>query len=99
TATTWNAQVLSGDALEAVAQLKEEGDGTLLKYGNGPFSRALPEAGLLDEVQMSFSQFVAGSGGPVLAGIQPAGLEPRSVTEIGNGSVGLAYTPVGKEGA
>ena len=99
TETTWNAQVLSGDALEAVARLKEEDDGTLLKYGNGPFSRALLEAGLLDELQLSFSPFVAGSGEPVLAGIDPTGLELKSVTEIGNGSVVLAYTPVGKEGA
>ena len=28
TETTWNAEVLTGDAIEAVAQLKESGDGT-----------------------------------------------------------------------
>src|SRR2546423_11175415 len=45
TETTWNAEVLAGDAIDAVAQLKESSDGTLVKYGNGPFSRALVEAG------------------------------------------------------
>src|SRR3954465_4839939 len=49
TETTWNAEVLPGDAVEAVARLKESGDGTLVKYGNGPFSRALVEAGVVDE--------------------------------------------------
>jgi hypothetical protein len=43
------------DAIDAGAQLKESGDGTLVKYGNGPFSRALVEAGLLDELHLSIS--------------------------------------------
>ncbi|MFD0474548.1 dihydrofolate reductase family protein [Nonomuraea thailandensis] len=55
TETTWNAEVLAGDPVEAVARLKKAGDGTLVKYGNGPFSRALVEAGLLDELHLSVS--------------------------------------------
>src|SRR5688572_18212096 len=41
---TWNAEVLDGDAVEAIASLKQEGDGTLIKYGNGPLSKELFEA-------------------------------------------------------
>src|SRR3954465_3104657 len=67
TETTWNAEVLAGDAVDAVAELKKSGDGTLVKYGNGPFSRALVEAGLLDEVHLSISPFVARSGGAPLS--------------------------------
>jgi dihydrofolate reductase len=93
TATTWNAQVLGGDALEAVARLKESGDGTLVKYGNGPFSRALVEAGLLDELHVSISPFVAGSGEALLSGIGPTPMNLTGVTDIGNGAVVLAYTP------
>src|SRR2546423_14746090 len=63
TETTWNAEVLAGDAIDAVAQLKESGDGTLVKYGNGPFSRALVEAGLLDELPPRISPFVRGFRG------------------------------------
>lgn len=93
TETTWNAEVLSGDAVEAVAKLKESGEGTLVKYGNGPFSRALAEAGLLDELHLSVSPFVAGSGESLLSGIGATAMDLTRVTEIGNGAVVLAYTP------
>jgi dihydrofolate reductase len=93
TKTTWNAEVLAGDAIDAVARLKESGDGTLVKYGNGPFSRALVEAGLLDELHLSISPFVAGSGESLLSGIGTTHMNLTGVTEIGNGAVVLAYTP------
>lgn len=93
TETTWNAQVLDGDGVEAVARLKEAGDGTLLKYGNGPFSRALVEAGLLDELHLSISPFVAGSGESLLSGIGTTGMQLTGVTEMRSGAVVLAYAP------
>ena len=93
TETTWNAEVLAGDAVDAVARLKESGDGTLVKYGNGPFSRALVEAGLLDELHLSISPFVAGAGESLLAGIGTTALDLMGVTDLGNGAVVLAYTP------
>jgi dihydrofolate reductase len=93
TETTWNAEVLVGDAVDAVAQLKDSGDGTLVKYGNGPFSRALVEAGLLDELHLSISPLVAGTGESLLAGIGTTALDLASVTDLGNGAVVLAYTP------
>ncbi|MEJ2863213.1 dihydrofolate reductase family protein [Actinomycetospora flava] len=91
--TTWNAEVLDGDAVEAVARLKEAGDGTLVKYGNGSFSRALAEAGLLDELHVSVSPFVAGSGESLVWGTGPAAMDLTGVTDIGNGTVVLAYRP------
>jgi dihydrofolate reductase len=93
TGTTWNAEVLAGDAVEAVARLKEAGDGTLVKYGNGPFSRALVEAGLLDELHLSISPFVAGSGESLLSGIRTTAMDLTRVTELGNGAVVLTYVP------
>jgi dihydrofolate reductase len=92
TETTWNAEVLAGNAIDAIAQLKESGNGTLVKYGNGPFSRALIEAGLLDELHLSISPFVAGSGESLLSGISTIPMDLTGVTEIGNGAVVLAYT-------
>ncbi|WP_031073378.1 dihydrofolate reductase family protein [Streptomyces sp. NRRL WC-3742] len=91
TETTWNAEVLAGDAVDAVARLKESGSGTLVKYGNGPFSRALLEAGLIDELHLSISPFVAGSGQSLLAGIGATAMDLTAVTEIGNGAVVLTY--------
>ncbi|WP_268808939.1 dihydrofolate reductase family protein [Nonomuraea solani] len=84
---------MAGDAVEAVAQLKEASDGTLVKYGNGPFSRALVEAGLLDELHLSISPFVAGSGESLLSGIRTTAMDLTKVTELGNGAVVLTYMP------
>jgi dihydrofolate reductase len=64
-----------------------------VKYGNGPFSRALVEAGLLDELHLSISPFVAGAGESLLAGIGTTALDLMGVTDLGNGAVVLAYTP------
>ncbi len=58
----WNSEVLQGDVAEAVARLKEGGDGTLLKYGTGPVSRALLEGGQLDELHLWVFPFIAGAG-------------------------------------
>ena len=44
--TTWNATVLEGDAAEAIAALKAEDGGDLLKFGTGELDRALLEHGL-----------------------------------------------------
>lgn len=93
TETTWNAEVLVGDAVDAVARLKSSGDGTLVKYGNGPFSRALVEAGLLDELHLSISPFVAGAGESLLSGVRTTAMDLAGVTEIGDGVVVLTYTP------
>ncbi len=92
TETTWNAEVLPGDAMDAVAELKQSGDGTLVKYGNGSFSRDLVAAGLLDELHLSVSPFVAGAGESVLEGLAATPMDLTAVTEIGNGAVVLTYT-------
>lgn len=93
TAMTWNAEVLPGDAVEAVAKLKETGEGTLLKYGTGPFSRALLEGGVLDELHLWVFPYIAGSGEPLLPGIKLTNLTLVELTEVGNGCVVLTYTP------
>lgn len=93
TEATWNTEVLQGDAVEAVAQLKASREGTLLKYGTGSFSQALVEAGLLDELQLWVHPFVAGSGEGLLSGIAPTQMNLAGVTEVGNGVVILTYTP------
>lgn len=90
---TWNATILPGDAVEAVARLKESGEGTLLKYGTGAFSRALLDSGQLDEWHLWVYPFVAGSGEALLPEIPTTYLDLAEVTEIGNGVVVLTYTP------
>jgi dihydrofolate reductase len=93
TGATWNSQVLPGNAVEAVAKLKESGEGTLLKYGTGSFSRALLEGGQLDELHLWVYPFIAGSGEPLLPGITTTHLDLAEVNEVGNGVVVLTYKP------
>jgi dihydrofolate reductase len=89
----WNAEILRGDAVKEVATLKESGDGTLLKYGTGPLSRALLEGGQLDELHLWVFPFIAGSGENLLPGIMTTHLDLVDVTELGKGCVVLTYTP------
>jgi dihydrofolate reductase len=93
TDATWNAEILQGDAVAAVARLKEAGDGTLLKYGTGSFSRALLEGGQLDELHLWVFPFIAGSGEALLPGLTTTHLDLAEVAEVGNGVVVLTYTP------
>lgn len=93
TDATWNSEILPGDAVEAVAKLKESGEGTLLKYGTGSFSRALLEGGQLDELHLWVYPFIAGSGEPLLPGITTTHLDLAEVNEVGNGVVVLTYKP------
>jgi dihydrofolate reductase len=93
TEATWNAEILPGDAVDAVAELKASREGTLLKYGTGPFSRALLEAGHLDELHLWLFPFIAGSGDPLLPNLPITALNLTEVTQVGNGVVVLTYTP------
>lgn len=93
TEASWNSEILEGDIAEAVARIKEEGDGTLLKYGTGPVTQALIEGGQLDELHLWVYPFVAGGGEPLLPGITTTHLDLAEVTRLGNGVVVLTYTP------
>jgi dihydrofolate reductase len=90
---TWNAEILEGDAVEAVARIKADGDGTLLKYGTGSFSRALIEGGQLDELHLWVFPFIAGSGEGLLPGLATTHLDLAEVNAVGNGVVVMTYTP------
>lgn len=90
--TTWNTSLLEGDAVEAVAQLKEQpGDGTLLKYGTGDFSRQLVEKGLVDELHLWFFPVVAGEGDRLLEGLPLTHVKLRETTRFGSGIVVNVY--------
>jgi dihydrofolate reductase len=58
----WNATLLEGDVAPAVRALKESGDGDLVAYGLGEFTRTLLADGLVDELWFWFHPAVWGSG-------------------------------------
>ncbi|HEX6602925.1 MAG TPA: dihydrofolate reductase family protein, partial [Solirubrobacterales bacterium] len=65
-----NATVVSGDAVETVARLKEESDLPLRSHGSLSLNRALMAAGLVDRVQLTIFPVISGQTGadPIFQG-------------------------------
>lgn len=57
-----NTTVISGDAVEGVAKLKRETDGTILVAGSGTLVRALLAADLVDELRLMIFPTILGRG-------------------------------------
>jgi len=58
-----NATVVSGDAVDVVARLKEESEVPLRSHGSLSMNRALMAAGLVDRVQMTLFPVITGQTG------------------------------------
>ncbi|RZS32384.1 dihydrofolate reductase [Herbihabitans rhizosphaerae] len=58
-----NATVVSGDAVDIVARLKEESDVPLRSHGSLSLNRALMAAGLVDRVQVTLFPVITGENG------------------------------------
>jgi dihydrofolate reductase len=58
-----NATVVSGDAVDVVARLKEESDVPLRSHGSLSLNRALMAAGLVDRVQVTLFPVITGQTG------------------------------------
>jgi dihydrofolate reductase len=93
TDATWNASILQGDTAEAVAALKEQDGGDLLKFGTGELDRTLLEHGLVDEFHFWTFPVIAGSGQRLLDEVAPTHLELVDLTRFGSGIVVLTYAP------
>jgi dihydrofolate reductase len=72
-----NATVVSGDAVDVVARLKEESDVPLRSHGSLSLNRALMVAGLVDHVQVTLFPVITGQTGqsPIFKGAQDFDLE------------------------
>src|SRR6476619_1984971 len=58
-----DATVVSGDAVDVVARLKEESDVPLRSHGSLSLNRALMAAGLVDRVQVTIFPVITGQNG------------------------------------
>jgi dihydrofolate reductase len=58
-----DATVVSGDAVEVVARIKEESDVPLRSHGSLSMNRALMAAGLVDRVQVTLFPVITGKTG------------------------------------
>ena len=72
-----NATVVSGDAVDVVARLKEESDVPLRSHGSLSLNRALMAAGLVDRLQVTLFPVITGQTGldPIFQGAADFDLE------------------------
>jgi dihydrofolate reductase len=72
-----NATVVSGDAVDVVARLKEESEVPLRSHGSLSLNRALMAAGLVDRVQVTLFPVITGQTGldPIFKGAADFDLE------------------------
>jgi dihydrofolate reductase len=89
----WNAELLRGDLLETVQQLKRN-PGKGLFVGGVKLPMALAGLGLIDEYEFVVHPRLAGHGPTLFAGLsQHVELKLVSRLEFGSGAVAMRYEP------
>ncbi|TDD23668.1 dihydrofolate reductase family protein [Nonomuraea diastatica] len=90
-----DATVVSGDAVDVVARLKEESDVPLRSHGSLSLNRALMAAGLVDRVQVTLFPVVTGQTGvdPIFQGGADFDLELIESRTLDGHTQELIYRP------
>ena len=90
-----HATVARGDAVDVVAQLKEESDVPLRSHGSLSMNRALMAAGLVDQVQVTLFPVITGQTGldPIFAGAADFDLELVEHRTLDGHTQELIYLP------
>jgi dihydrofolate reductase len=89
----WNAELISGDVVEAVRRLKQQ-PGAGLHLGGVMLPLALARADLIDEYEFVVHPTVAGHGPYLLAGLDRAlGLRATGSRTFGGGAIATTYVP------
>jgi len=90
-----DATVVSGDAVDIVARLKEESEVPLRSHGSLSLNRALMAAGLVDRVQVTIFPVISGRTGaaPIFAGAADFDLELVESRTLDGNIQALVYRP------
>ncbi len=90
-----DATLVSGDAVDVVARLKEESDVPLRSHGSLSMNRALMAAGLVDRVQVTIFPVITGRTGdhPVFHGAADFDLELLDSRTLDGATQELTYRP------
>jgi dihydrofolate reductase len=90
-----NATVVSGDAVDVVAKLKQESDVPLRSHGSLAMNRALMAAGLVDRVQVTLFPVITGQTGvdPIFGGAADFDLELIEQRTLDGRTQELVYRP------
>jgi dihydrofolate reductase len=90
-----DATVVSGDAVDVVARLKEESEVPLRSHGSLSMNRALMAAGLVDRVQVTLFPVITGQTGadPIFQGAADFDLELIESRTLDGHTQELIYRP------
>ncbi len=90
-----DATVVSGDAVDVVARLKEESEVPLRSHGSLSMNRALMAAGLVDRVQVTLFPVITGQTGvdPIFQGAADFDLELLESRTLDGSIQELVYRP------
>src|SRR5579862_4830413 len=90
-----NATVVSGDAVDVVARLKQESELPMRSHGSLSMNRALMAAGLVDRVQVTFFPVITGQTGlyPIFQGAADFDLELIESRTLDGNIQELIYRP------
>ena len=90
-----NATIVSGDAIDVVARLKEESDVPLRSHGSLSLNRALMAAGLVDRMQVTLFPVITGQTGlePIFQGAADFDLELLENRTLDTHIQELVYRP------
>jgi len=90
-----DATLVSGDAVDVVARLKEESDVPLRSHGSLSMNRALMAAGLVDRVQLTIFPVITGQTGqdPIFGGAADFDLELIESHTLDGHTQELIYRP------
>jgi dihydrofolate reductase len=90
-----DATVVSGDAVDVVARLKQESDVPLRSHGSLSMNRALMAAGLVDRVQVTLFPVITGQTGadPIFAGAADFDLDLLEHRTLDHDIQELVYRP------
>ena len=90
-----DATLVSGDAIDVVARLKEESEVPLRSHGSLSMNRALMAAGLVDRVQVTIFPVITGQTGqdPIFQGAADFDLELIESRTLDGNTQELIYRP------
>jgi dihydrofolate reductase len=89
----WNATLLDGDVAQALAVIKRQAGGDILKYGVSQLDRTLLAAGLVDEYHLSIVPTWVGHGKRAFDDVGSIDLDLVGTHRFDNGVVTLTYVP------
>jgi dihydrofolate reductase len=86
-----NSTIIADDPVQAVAELKKQGEGHLMIYGYGRLSQTLLEHDLVDELVFAIHPVILGKGASISRPAAPRTLQLASVEQRDTGTVSITY--------